>query len=624
MASTLNIASILKHLTNKQKSGILPYREFCDYVYRYAQHHVNENPDLVAYMSSSPIQLQQELDELAEENQIFWITQSEEKKLIVVTSYYITSYEALYHDMETNPAIPFPVITDLPKKVPKEIVTKVNAPDFVAEYLEKTLPSEEVLFAIELPRNIAPILLPSTVSLVKLLDAALAKIQRLLLKEESHDYFLKKLKIANQGKELSISNFFDKFVQNPKDAINALRNNGDTFYFWSQLCYFIKQDYEKVKDYTLEDISILQAVYIAEYASSYYKNKTQKDSQRETAFKMLDASLQKPPYYFTYTEISKLLDPKGVPLLGQYSEQELNDYLHDITSSSDEKSLPRVLVFRTDGDQRFFIMKDKVIPLIVRLCSDARVTVRDTITNEWFNCLKQFGSLPEMKNQFDFEKRLEQEVDVSSPVLFALLNAPFLPSIHYEMIENQEPSSEMVNLFINGKLIPYSEILMMSRQEVLADAKIMLPFWYSIPVVSWFMSLLFRPAKKKTQKKTSAQKIKEKENKNANIAREAQEEAQEASHDQKSSPKISRARELRASAQYAETQLVPASSTLERELVSYIHEWNQIIDKTASDNLVEDVNSLIRDYLRKVLRNKLSFKCRTCWYKLCFCILSRS
>ena len=87
--------------------------------------------------------------------------------------------------------------------------------------------------------------------------------------EESHDYFLKKLKIANQGKELSISNFFDKFIQSPKDAINALRNNGDTFYFWSQLCYFIKQDYEKVKDYeswfvVIKDNFMYRYIYKAE------------------------------------------------------------------------------------------------------------------------------------------------------------------------------------------------------------------------------------------------------------------------------------------------------------------------------------------------------------------------
>ena len=47
---------------------------------------------------------------------------------------------------------------------------------------------------------------------------------------------------------------------------------------------------------------------------------------------------------------------------------------------------------------------------------------------------------------------------------------------------------------------------------------------------------------------------------------------------------------------------MPASSTIDRELESYIHEWNQLIDKTAHANLVEDVNSLIRDYMRKVLR----------------------
>ena len=51
-----------------------------------------------------------------------------------------------------------------------------------------------------------------------------------------------------------------------------------------------------------------------------------------------------------------------------------------------------------------------------------------------------------------------------------------------------------------------------------------------------------------------------------------------------------------------EKLIVPPDSTLDSELTSYLNEWNHLLDKTAKKNLVEDVNSLIRDYLRKILR----------------------
>ena len=44
--------------------------------------------------------------------------------------------------------------------------------------------------------------------------------------------------------------------------------------------------------------------------------------------------------------------------------------------------------------------------------------------------------------------------------------------------------------------------------------------------------------------------------------------------------------------------LVPPDSSLDSELTSYLNEWNHLLDKEAKKNLTEDVNSLIRDYLR--------------------------
>ena len=48
--------------------------------------------------------------------------------------------------------------------------------------------------------------------------------------------------------------------------------------------------------------------------------------------------------------------------------------------------------------------------------------------------------------------------------------------------------------------------------------------------------------------------------------------------------------------------LVPAGSTIDRELDSYLKIWNKMITKEAHDTLTADVNSLIRDYMRKVIK----------------------
>ena len=250
---------------------------------------------------------------------------------------------------------------------------------------------------------------------------------------------------------------------------------------------------------------------MTEIVSNFYKDKTQETETRQAALKALEQNLNRPPYYFSFDSIIKFVDSRGIPLLGQYNEEDLKNYLHSKSTEAKGNDLPQLLIFKTDMDNRYFIFKDKVIPLILRLCGDARETIRETIKNHWMAVLKQYDMLPEMKDQKAFERRLEKELQIQSPILFALLSSTFLPLIHYEL--NQSDPTAKVSLLADGKLIPYSDMLMMSRAELLTDAKIMLPFWYTTPVISWIARLLFRPPKEKRlrEPKRSAQKYHEDE-----------------------------------------------------------------------------------------------------------------
>ena len=57
----------------------------------------------------------------------------------------------------------------------------------------------------------------------------------MLKKEEYHDYFQKKMRIANPGKELTSQTFFNKFVmsQETQDITEDLKS--DNFYFWTHV-----------------------------------------------------------------------------------------------------------------------------------------------------------------------------------------------------------------------------------------------------------------------------------------------------------------------------------------------------------------------------------------------------
>ncbi len=573
---------------------MINYDEFADYIRRYAQHHMEENSDLVKFMGNSSNVLDSEINLLAADHQVV-ISQISGKDFIFVVASYVENFANIYKRIEANVAIPFPNFNDISKHVPHDIATPVPAADIIYKLLDLGHPEENiaVLYSISLAKGIPALLFPSTMPMTSLVDSALNKIQNLMKKEEVHDYFLKKLSISNPGKELSVKNFFSQFCTKPQDAMKVLQNTGDSFYYWSQFCYFLKQDYVKVKDFTIEDINILQSVGIIEVATSYYKTKATERVQKEGAFKILDQLLQNPPYYYNMTDITKFKDSNGVLLLGQYNEKELQSYLEHATHESIGNELPKLLIFKVNENEGYFILKEKVMPLIIRLSSDARVLVRESLIKMWYKYMLDWDSLPEMKDNEAFERCLDRELLDCQPVLYSLLNASFLPVITFE---DQTPGH--LTLYRNGSMIPLSELLMLNRQELYSDARIKLPFWYTIPVISWIFALINRkPKSQKNKKQKSAtatlleERRKEEEKKNA-----------EKDLKDRGDPKKDRKRQLRKSALEAEKQLVPETSSLDRELEGYLHEWNDRIGKQNFDNLTTDVNALIRDYLRKVLR----------------------
>ncbi len=594
MATTASIIVLLKFFASKQKSAIIDYGEFCEYLKRYSQIHLEEQPALVSYLSDPVPALQKELDKLVDLHQVLIIQMTASKQAIIVIPFFTEIFTRRYADIKSNPTIPFPNDKDLPKRIPSEIITRVQATDLLYKLLEKQELNEKFLYGLVLPHDAPLLLYPSSVPAMTLVEESIEKIRHSLKKEEHHDYFLKKITISNPGKEMSSKNFFNTFVDKPEATMMLLKDPTDYFYLWNQLCFFIRKDYEKVKDFTQEDVSLLQAVSVAEIAANFYKGKAQANAQKAEALRLLDAHLSQPPYYYSFDDVLKFVDQKGQPLSELCSDEDIKNYLHERSSVSMSNELPELLIFKTEMDKRYFIFKSKVLKLLMRLCADARETIRETIKNHWNAVLMNFDMLPEMKEDKAFERRLEREIQLQSPILYSLLTASFLPLIHYEH-DQSEPGSK-VSFYVDGHLIPYSEMLLMNRQELLTDAKILLPFWYTTPIISFFAKLLFgRKGKNKITSKNTTEAYREREAKKAN---EDKEDAAFAPKHSTLSKKVA----LREAAREVEASLVPSSSTLDREMESYRHQWNKLIGKQTSNNLTEDVNALIRDYVRRVLR----------------------
>lgn len=584
MSKNVNLGAIMRHCAKKQESAFLNLKDFCDYLKKYSARHLENHPELVQYLEISEASLLKELEDYAARHEIYILHQFNSKVVIIVLTYYSAYFAEIYKEIIAKITVPFPVPQDLPKNIPADAIEKHDATELIERLNEKQDTKSPSLYCLIFPRDVPSILFPESVPIHILLSAAVFKIRNMLRKDEYRDYFQKKLCISNPNKEISARSFFKSFLQQQDKPEEHFELEGDDFYYWSQLCYFIRQDFEKVKDRTAEDTNILQAISITDVWLMSMREKIAKNKYKEEAFAELENSLSRPPYFFNMEAILRMKDSKGALLYGQYNDEELKDFLKKLTTETVADELPKLLVFKIEGGESYFIYKNMVFPLIVRLANEAHDVIEKDLIDKWIKAFRRYERLPEMKDNKAFEKALKTEVAQKSPALHSLLTSNFLMILNYEA----DHSSDSFAIFSGGRLLSYAHLLMLNNSSILARTRLMLPFWYTMPVVSWFANLFFR----KKESDTSVNVLKNLSSENI-----AEDGTLSGSH-----KPVSRKEVIAAAAKKISESLISPGSTLDRELDSYLKQWNKMITKEGHRQLTEDVNTLIRDYMRKVIK----------------------
>lgn len=592
MATSANLSSIIRFYAEKQKSPFIDLREFCAYVKKYAEHHVEEQSDLVKYLGDPTNTITAELQGLSEKHLVSVLTNGP-KKTIVSISFFANLYVNQYKEIVKNEATPYPLVTDLPKQFPTHALEKKLADKYIISLIDKPAQNLPFLYILEFTREIPSLLIPACIPIKTLIETSQMKIRKILKKEEHHDYILKKLRSTNPTKEISIKNFFSHFVDSNNPQFEDF-SQGDDYYIWNQTLYYIRQDFEKIQDKTSEDINILQAAQISEIHCTYLKEKFQNDRRREEALKELEGALSKQPFFYTMNQILAFKDQNGKTLLGKYSEEDLKEFMQKSTTEGDANELPPLLVFKVESGTKYFIYKKKVIQVIVRLCNEAHESIASYIEEKWFKSLLDYEKTNEMTDEMAFETMLHSLVKKESPILSAILNASFINSLSYE--HDDDETMQGMLIFDNGELVSYSELLLLDRQKLYTNAKAKLPFIYTVPILSWILNLI--NSNKKKKKKSSVSKSEETSSIESILQNDEPEEKKKSG----TTKTVNKQEALAAQAKEITKELIPEGSTIDRELNYLERQWNRLITKQANMQLTEDVNALIRDYTRNVVK----------------------
>jgi hypothetical protein len=279
-----------------------------------------------------------------------------------------------------------------------------------------------------------------------------------------------------------------------------------------------------------------------------------------------------------------------VLLLSQYTREDLEKWLKKETTESQDDKLPNLLIIIGGDGERFYISKSKIPPLCAKLISESREKVKNAVSRRWVRIIMEYRKEPAMENDKDFDKLLVTFTAKINPTLTSLLEDPKLQLVYDELEQAEGEIPIAARLFSHGEMLPYSSLFILKRKDILEDAKLLLPFWYSTPILSAIIAFFRNFFKKKQEKKEAQQNI------------DADDEETESPAGGESS------REILNTAREIEFAMVPPGQSLDSYLDELKTRWSRLINKQARDNLVEDVNSLVRDNLRQTLRVHKHYK----------------
>lgn len=587
MAMSAILPQILRTYALRFNDPFIGIEELADYLQKYAKKNASEKPEYAAFIGITEKKLITELETLEAEGKAELVDDVKKGRLVFVPFYFIDTVARQYERIREKPETPFPLASGIPEDFSKRFLRSIRVDHELAD-LQQTAGGDTFLYRLSFPGDTPPLIFPGTFSTDKLLEFAIAKLRFFFQKDELKEFIQKKLIAVDPGKEYYVRKFILTVQANSPDALRSFKSSGEVYLYWGYLCSVIKQELVKKPEKMSDEITLLQAVFIIEYLNTYYRTVTQKALQRETALKNLSLAFQRPPYYFDRAAIVNFTDSRGVPLLGQYSQEDLEEYIRERTTSPDKISLPELLHFKTASGELYYILPDKMIPLIVSLTNENRKQVRDVCLKKWYRSLTRFEKTDAMQDDAAFNRLLESLCAEYVPILPALLDSPFLFVLATDKRIMEHQAAEIQRIVPNGTVLPYTDLLLIKRQELLSDARILLPFWYTVPIISSIIAFFMRPKNKKTPTHRTD---------DTESVLEVRETAGNADSRKKSMREISD--ELR-------TAFVPEDKDLDDCIVEQLDAWNTTIDPEVRKQNTDNVNAFIRDRL-KTLHKMQSF-----------------
>ena len=526
--------------------------------------------------------LEEILKALAQQNKITLEYVGNMLNKIVFNDFYIEKIRSIYAAMSKDPHLPFPVPDMFKQTIPTHLLQIVDVKSEFVSFLESPSSDDSKILKLTFPQFEYSLLVLPSMLRTTLLQRAVGKIKTFLDKESNNDYIRSRIIAAMKKDETAVKTLILNIHSNIDKAIDTLMNPTTvSFSFWSHLATSVIKEYQSKKSVYIGDYIYAQAAFLIGYYNVYYKGRSQKNADKESAFKTLKSRLRREPYCFSLRDMYSFVDEKGTEIVKICGKDDFNDYVNKLISEVDSFGLPEVIMVKTEGSRDYFISRDIFALYLFKEIDEATRFFKNEIVMEWKDSLESYTQLEEMRSDSAFEKLLIKKLKSQRPVLLGMLDYKMVTILLSHSSTKEEDKLELHRLvdLDNGQIVSYASILNLNRSSLLNEVKGLVPIYKSNGFLKGFVTFfgkLFGLFSIMKNSKKSNKSVKELDFKKT------------------SSDDFSKA------VSKLMEEYVGEDGNIELSMEDLIQKWNPLFDPVKKANLVEDVNAMIRDYLRKI------------------------
>ncbi|MDR0452769.1 MAG: hypothetical protein LBH15_06970 [Treponema sp.] len=588
MAQRTDLYTILLSYAHKRHSPEIDIDSFILFLEKYANHYAPERPEWKKWTSDASVKFWAEMSPLADKGKCRLISGGSGGRVLML-DFYFEAVNKAYENPDALAELPFPDEQTLGIRIPPDQVRELDVTTELGEYMEHPQESDIPLLKIAFSESLGSALVLASYVPRRILEISVLKTSAFLKIEHNAEFFFVRLAGQFAGKEPLLRNILAQIELKPKECFAHIETAGEfACLFWPLFCSLIRTELKKKAEFTALDISVLQSTYIIEFFVSYYRSIMARKRDLEMAMKEIELRIERPPYAYSLKDIMKFPDATGRPLTDFYSQKDLDNFLNERTlmgrNPDPGKQLPPLLIFRNRFNEQIFVSKAKVFPMITKLIGEARPQVQKALRNRWSKLVREFEDEASMESDKDFEKLVAYYAQQFAPSLMMLLDDKKLFLVQEELAASQGGILDYNKIYqADGTLVPLSELLMLKRKDTLTDVKIMLPFWYSIPVISSIIAF-FKHLRHSTGKKRKAPQEQEIPDKETPIIHSA-----------------TLAQEIKRVALDYQMRMLPPGKSLAQQLSEMEDHWRKVMDSEAKKQLVRDVHTQIKRKLKPIL-----------------------